>query len=154
MNKSFIFYFHILLICFGWLTSVNAQVLSNEKITVSVGNQQSWTGRNGTGNLSYYGCDNPPGTLDDRSSSSNLSAGGKQANGEDNCIYLTGGKITCRDGFCRTIWQNKNYSYVLSSPISNSNNKAQVTSTLTIYSDSKVVLEEKLNPKPFDNIKY
>ena len=142
MSKNFIFNLNILLICLGWSTCVNAQVLSNEKTTISVGNQQSWTGRNGTGNLSYYGCDNS-GTLHHRSS-----------NSKNNCIYLTGGKITCRDGVCRTTWQNQNYSYVLSSPITeaNANANAQTPSTLTIYSDSKIVLEEKLYPQPFDNL--
>ena len=125
--------FSILLICLNRLTA-SAEVLTNDKLTVSIGNQQSWTGRNGTGNLSYYGCDR---------------AG--------DCIYLTGGKITCSNGVCRTTWQNQDYSYVLSSPITElSTIEADISnkpaSTLTIYSNSQVVLEEKLYPKPFDNV--
>ena len=121
--------FSVLLICINRLTA-SAEVLTNGKLTVSIGNQQSWTGRNGTGNLSYYGCD------------------------RDECIYLTGGKITCGDGVCRTTWQNKDYSYVLSSPITKSLpiTEKQPDSTLTIYSNSQVVLEEQLYPKPFDNV--
>ena len=69
-----------------------------KELTVLIGNQQSWTGRNGTGNLSYYGCDR---------------AVADEANRDRNCIYLTGGKITCGDGVCRTIWQDRNYAYVL-----------------------------------------
>ena len=139
--KNWIWCFSVLLICFNKSTAI-AEVLTNKankELTVSIGNQQSWTGRNGTGNLSYYGCDR--------------AIGGDKANG-DECIYLTGGKITCRDGVCRTIWQNKNYSYVLSSPITEATLGSQITSTLTIYSDSKIVLEEELYPKPFDNIEF
>ena len=126
--------FSVLLICVNGLAA-NAEVLSNGKLTVSIGNQQSWTGRNGTGNLSYYGCD------------------------RGDCIYLTGGEITCRDGVCRTTWQNQDDSYILSSPITESlpiteaNSSARVNSTLTIYSNSQVILEEQLYPKPFDNLK-
>ena len=125
--RNWIWCFSVLLICLNNSTA-SAEVLTGDKLTVSIGNQQSWTGRNGTGNLSYYGCDRAR-----------------------DCIYLTGGKITCGDGVCRTTWHNKNYSYVLSSPITEAivNNS---TSTLTIYSDSQVVLEEKLYPKPFDNV--
>ena len=56
-----------------------------------------WTGKNGTGNLSYYGCDR-----------------------NSNCVYLTGGTVTCRDGVCLSHWQNKNYGYTPSSPITSS----------------------------------
>ena len=121
--------FSVLLICMNRLTA-SAEVLTNGELTVSIGNQQSWTGRNGTGNLSYYGC-----------------------NG-DECIYLTGGKITCSDGVCRTTWENQNHSYILSSPITESLpiTEKQPNSTLTVYSNSQVVLEEQLYPKPFDNV--
>ena len=127
-------YFGVLLICVNRL-SARAEVLTNGEFTVSIGNQQSWTGRNGTGNLSYYGCD--------RSS---------------NCLYLTGGKITCQDGVCRTTWQYRDNSYILSSPITESlpiteaDRSNQPLTTLTVYSDSQVVFEEQLYPKPFDNV--
>lgn len=134
-KQSFIFYLNILLIYLGCSSNVNASVLSSEKITISIGNQQSWTGRNGTGNLSYYGCDR------------------STENKHDNCIYLTGGKMTCRDGLCRTTWQNQNYSYILSSPITEVNIERKIPSTLTIYSESKIILEEQLYPLPFDNVK-
>ncbi len=142
MRNNFAFYLNILLICLGWSTSVNAQVLSSEKVTVSVGNRQSWTGRNGTGNLSYYGCD--------RTFENNLGEGKKQVDEQDKCIYLTGGKVTCRDGICQTVWQHKKYSYVVSSPITEAT--GQFPSTLTIYLDSKIILEDELYPQPFDNI--
>lgn len=126
-------FFGLLLICVNRL-SASAEVLTNGKLTVSVGDRQSWTGRNGTGNLSYYGCDR-----------------------FKECLYLTGGKITCQDGVCSTTWQYQNRSYVLSSPITESlpiteaDISNQPPTTLTIYSDSQVVLEEQLFPKPFDN---
>ena len=127
-------------LCFGILlislnrSTANAEVLTNDKLTISIGNQQSWTGRNGTGNLSYYGCD------------------------RTECIYLTGGKISCQDGVCRTTWENRDRAYVLSSPITESLPITEAgiykkpPSTLTIYSDSQVVFEEQLYPKPFDNL--
>ena len=126
-------FFGVLLICINRL-SASAEVLTNDKLTVSIGNKQSWTGRNGTGNLSYYGCEG------------------------DECIYLTGGKITCNDGVCRTTWQNRDRAYVLSSPITESLPISEAgvyekpPTTLTIYSDSQVIFEEQLYPKPFDNL--
>ena len=120
----------LVLISLMWILPVNAGVLGNENMTISVGNEKSWTGRNGTGNLSYYGCDR---TCD--------------------CIYLTGGKITCRNGVCKTIWQYKNSSYVLSSPISQVSAYGVTPSTLTISSDSKNLITAQLYPKPFDNLK-
>jgi len=129
LTKSLILCCSVIFSCLLWIAPVNAGVLSNEKITVSVGNEQSWTGRNGTGNLSYYGCDR-----------------------NCKCIYLTGGKITCRNGVCKTIWQNKNSTYILSSPITQVNSYGQTPSTLTISSDSTVVITAQLYPKPFDNL--
>jgi len=130
MNKSLIFCCCVVLFCLLWITPTNAGVLKNENITVSVGNEQSWTGRNGTGNLSYYGCDR-----------------------NCNCIYLTGGKITCRDGVCQTVWQNDNARYILSSPITQVNTYGKTPSTLTISADYQVVTTAQLYPLPFDNLK-
>lgn len=140
--KSLLFYLNVL-IFFAWLTPVKAQVLSNGNITVSVGNERSWSGRNGTGNLSYFGCNIPQ--------DSNALKQLQPAQAQDNCIYLTGGKITCGDGVCRKTWRNQNYSYVLTSPIIDRIN-TQAPTTLTIYQDSEVVLEETLYLKPFDNL--
>lgn len=137
MKKGWL-YFGVLSICLNYSTA-NAEVLTNkadEELTVLIGNQQSWTGRNGTGNLSYYGCDR---------------AVADEANRGSNCIYLTGGKITCGDGVCRTIWQDRNYAYVLSSPIVETSVSDRITSTLTIYSGDRVILQQELYPKPFDN---
>ena len=119
----------LLFILFFWAIPAHAGVLSNDELTISVGNQQSWTGRNGTGNLSYYGCD-------------------KQCQ----CIYLTGGKISCRDGVCQTIWRNKNFSYTLSSPIARPSDYGQTANTLIISTDSQIISQNELYPKTFDNV--
>jgi hypothetical protein len=132
MGKSWILFLGMVLIGLGCSTSVKGEVLSNKKVTVSISNEQSWTGKNGTGNLSYYGCDSR----------------------SDKCIYLTGGTITCRDGVCKKTWQHQNYTYVLSSPLTEANALGKTPSTLIIYSKSQVVLETKLSPLPFDNINY
>lgn len=132
MGKNWILCLGLCLIGFSCSTPVAGEVLSNKKLTISIGNEQSWTGRNGTGNLSYYGCGHQPGK----------------------CIYLTGGKITCRNGVCTKTWKHQNYTYVLSSPLIEANTKAQTPSTLTIYSKSQVILETELSPLPFDNINY
>lgn len=72
----------------------NWQVLSNGTWTVTVGQAETWDGRNNTGNLTYYGC-----------------------NDQNDCLALTEGKITCRDGVCHIGWQQDDYFYILSTPI-------------------------------------
>ncbi|WP_144054261.1 hypothetical protein [Pleurocapsa sp. PCC 7319] len=131
MKKCCLLCLSILIFFLSWEIPAYSDVLSNDNWTVSIGNEHSWTGRNNTGNLSYYGC-----------------------NRNCNCIYLTGGKITCRTGVCKTTWQNKNNTYILSSPITQTNARDQIPSTLTVSSDSKVILKTKLYPKAFDNINY
>lgn len=125
--KTWVYCIFLLFLCLNWVDPVAAGVLSNQKLTVSIGNEQSWTGRNGTGNLSYYGCDR-----------------------SCRCTYLTGGKITCNNGTCVTKWQNKNLSYVLSSPITNNINTKEASS-LTVLSNKRTVAKERLYPKAFDN---
>ena len=129
MNKICLFCCSLIFFCLLGIAPVDAGVLSNQDLTISVGNEQSWTGRNGTGNLSYYGCDRAC-----------------------DCIYLTGGKITCRNGVCETVWQNQNFTYVLSSPITQVGAYGKTPSTLTISADSQVVTTAELYPKPFDNL--
>ncbi|MBD1895563.1 hypothetical protein [Coleofasciculus sp. FACHB-129] len=97
----------------------DSQTLSNGEWTITVGNAKSWSGVNGTGNLSYRGCD---------------------ANGK--CINLTGGKITCRDGSCTTGWANGDYFYILETPISSPDQTEESNSstTLTVKKGSTVIL--------------
>ncbi|MEW5860869.1 MAG: hypothetical protein AB1861_26435 [Cyanobacteriota bacterium] len=98
----------------------DSRTLSNGEWTITVGNEKSWSGVNGTGNLSYRGCD---------------------ANGK--CINLTGGKITCRDGICTTGWANGDYFYILEKPISSPDQPKESDSltTLRVKKGSTVILE-------------
>ena len=130
IEKIGIYFICLIFLYLSWINPVNAAVLSNEKVTISIGNEQSWTGRNGTGNLSYYGCDR-----------------------NCQCVYLSGGTITCRNGVCITAWQNKNVSYTLSSPITKDRSKNDTLSTLIISSGDRTIANEKLHPKAFDNAK-
>jgi len=94
-------------------------------------NRQSWNGKNGTGNLSHYGCDR-----------------------DFSCVYLAGGQITCRHGVCFSYWQNKNYSYTLSSPITSLEtvgNESEPPTILTVSDGDRILFTEKLYPQPFDN---
>lgn len=98
--------------------SGNSKTISNGEWTIAIGNINSWSGVNGTGNLSYRGC-----------------------NSEGNCINLTGGKITCRNGLCTTVWRNGNYAYILKEPIGNPDSPTTASTTLTVRKDSEVILE-------------
>lgn len=73
------------------------EILSNDTWTVTVGRLESWDGTNGTGNLTYYGCDR-----------------------NNNCLALTGGSMVCRNGICTMVWNNGSYTYMLSSTITTS----------------------------------
>ena len=93
-------------------------IISNGKWTITTGQHESWDGVNGTGNLSYYGCDI-----------------------QDNCIALTGGKVTCRDGICSTVWINGNYTYILQEPITK---EGDSYSSLIVRENDNIILEENL----------
>lgn len=89
-------------------------VLSNDEWTVTVGQIETWDGQNNTGNLTYYGCD-----------------------AEGNCLALTGGAITCRDGMCYMNWRNGNYSYTLASEIGE---EASGDTRLLVFEGEKEIL--------------
>lgn len=99
----------------------NSQTLSNGKWTITIGNLDSWSGVNGTGNLSYRGCD-----------------------AKGNCINLTGGKVTCRNGMCAMGWRNGDYLYTVEQPMSNPDRPQEPGSStiLTVRKGSKVILTE------------
>ncbi|WP_353930345.1 hypothetical protein WJM97_18970 [Okeanomitos corallinicola TIOX110] len=80
-------------------TKNNNQTISNGEWTITTSNHNSWTGVNNTGNLSYKGCDS-----------------------KGQCLELTGGKISCRDGKCVTGWTNGDYIYILEQPITEDGN--------------------------------
>jgi len=93
----------------------NSQTLSNGEWTITISNTDSWSGVNGTGNVSYKGCD---------------------ANGK--CLSLTGGKIVCRDGKCVTAWKNGNYVYIVEQAITEDGNG---DSTLIVRKDTTEILK-------------
>lgn len=98
------------------LLGENAERLTNDQWTILIGNGESWDGVNGTGNLTYYGCDT-----------------------QDNCLALTGGKVTCRDGVCDIGWTNGDYTYIISQTITE--DPQDSTTTLTVREGSEVILE-------------
>ncbi|MFM6026656.1 MAG: hypothetical protein ACKPER_27685, partial [Dolichospermum sp.] len=51
---------------------------------------------------------------------------------------LTGGKIVCRHGLCRTVWKGGNYTYILEQPMTENGN---ADSTLTVRKDRTEVLK-------------
>ncbi|MFM5896393.1 MAG: hypothetical protein ACKPE1_16245 [Dolichospermum sp.] len=93
----------------------DSYTLSNGKWKIAISNTNSWNGVNGTGNVSYKGCD---------------------TNGK--CVSLTGGKIVCRHGLCRTVWKGGNYTYILEQPMTENGN---ADSTLTVRKDRTEVLK-------------
>ncbi|MBE9006442.1 hypothetical protein IQ259_15575 [Fortiea sp. LEGE XX443] len=102
--------------------SSKSQILSNGEWTITIGNADSWSGVNGTGNLTYKGCD-----------------------AKGSCLELTGGKITCRDGKCTTGWRNGDYSYILEQPITEEDNPQEIASStiFTVRKDANVILSAK-----------
>ena len=95
--------------------SGNSQTLSNGEWTITLSNTDSWNGVNGTGNVSYQGCD---------------------TNGK--CLKLRGGKVSCRDGKCVTGWKNGDYLYILEQPMTEDGNSP---ATLIVRKDATEVLK-------------
>lgn len=89
-------------------------VLRNGQWRITIGNENSWNGVNGTGNLTYRGCDT-----------------------RGRCLSLRNGQVTCRNGVCTKAWRNGEYSYVISSPITENGN---APSTLTVRRGDRVVV--------------
>ncbi|WP_071189127.1 hypothetical protein [Trichormus sp. NMC-1] len=95
--------------------SSKSNTISNGEWTITIGNTDSWTGVNNTGNLTYKGCDS-----------------------QGKCINLTGGKISCRDGKCVTGWTNGDYFYILEQPITEDGNSP---STLIVKKGDSEILK-------------
>lgn len=93
----------------------NTQTISNGEWTITTGNHESWTGVNNTGNITYKGCD---------------------AKGQ--CLELTGGKVSCRDGKCVTAWTNGDYAYILEQPITEDGNASP---TLIVRKSANEILK-------------
>lgn len=94
----------------------DTQTVSNGKWTITTGNHNSWDGVNGTGNISYKGCDNS----------------GK-------CLELTEGKIICRDGKCITSWVNKDYVYIIQQEITETGDSSPI---LIVRKGDQEILKE------------
>lgn len=100
----------------GRPTDSDTVVLRNNEWTITVSGRNSWSGVNGTGNLTYQGC-----------------------NSKQECIDLTGGTIVCRSGICSTSWTNGAYSYNLLSPITDGTTPSE--SKLVVSRNGKVLQE-------------
>ena len=97
-------------------SSRDSQTISNGEWTIKLSNYDSWNGINNTGNIKYYGCDS-----------------------KGNCLELTGGKVSCRNGKCVTGWTNGTYAYAIESAITEDGNNPQ-GSTLIVRKGNKVIL--------------
>ncbi len=93
----------------------NSQTISNGEWTITIGNRDSWSGVNGTGNLTYSGCDN-----------------------KGNCVKINGGQVVCRDGICTTGWSNKGYDYIIKQAISADDSDS--STTLTVRKGATIIL--------------
>ncbi|MCL1463240.1 hypothetical protein [Argonema galeatum] len=89
-------------------------VLRNGQWRINIGNEDSWNGVNGTGNLTYRGCDT-----------------------RNRCISLRNGKVSCREGVCTKAWRNGEYFYVVSSPMTENGN---APSTLIVRRGNQVIV--------------
>lgn len=95
----------------------NTMTLSNREWTVTISNLNSWSGVNNTGNLSYHGC---------------------KAKGD--CLRLTGGTVVAREGILSFRWRNGDYSYVIDSPITDSQTSPTTSSDLFVYKGGRLIL--------------
>jgi hypothetical protein len=102
----------------------DSYTISNDEWTITIGNLQSWSGVNNTGNLSYYGCDS-----------------------QQHCLKLDGGKMSCRDGICAMGWSNGEYFYSIQSPMTAGGSQPspqqapETSTTLTVRKGNAVILE-------------
>ncbi|NCG24159.1 MAG: hypothetical protein GWP47_08535 [Actinobacteria bacterium] len=99
-------------------------VVANDDWLIVVGQQERWDGVNGTGDLTYYGCDQD-------ARFSGLPAG---------CLALDGGTVTCRDGECVKGWRNGDFTYSLYSPMTGPDS-IDTASTLRVRDNTGVILE-------------
>ncbi|MDJ0675737.1 MAG: hypothetical protein QNJ36_10215 [Calothrix sp. MO_167.B42] len=98
----------------------DSHTISNGEWTITIGNGKSWSGVNGTGNLSYRGC-----------------------NSKGECLELTGGKVICRQGICTTGWTNGEYTYIVKQPITEDDKQSDLSTTLEVRKNGKIILSAK-----------
>lgn len=99
-------------------------VMANHDWLIVVGQEERWDGVNGTGDLTYYGCDQD-------ARFSGLPTG---------CLALGGGTVTCRDGECVEGWRNGDFSYALYSPMTGPAS-IDTAATLRVRDNTGVILE-------------
>ena len=97
----------------------DTKTISNGNWTVTIANMNSWSGVNGTGNLSYRGCD-----------------------AKGRCIDLTDGTISCRNGICVMGWKNGDYVYAIAEPMSESTTPQPLRTMLTVRKGNVEILKE------------
>jgi hypothetical protein len=96
-------------------------VLKNQNRTITVRGMQTWSGKNGTGDLGYESCD-----IDGK------------------CLKLQGGSVTCSRGTCGMSWSNGDYGYGLTTAMTDPDRPTPNAGyTLTVVSGDKVILEEE-----------
>lgn len=96
-----------------------SETWSNGAWKIEVGNLASWSGQNGTGNLSYNGCDD-----------------------KGQCLDLVGGRMSSRNGMMQMAWTNGNYAYVLEYPMGDPERSTEASEgTLTVLENDKVILK-------------
>lgn len=98
------------------VSTTDSVVLRNRDWTIAIGNRNSWSGVNGTGNMTYRAC-----------------------NTRGECLRLSGGVTTCRDGLCATTWRNGAFSYTLNSPMTEGSSR--IASTLVVRRNGNVLQE-------------
>lgn len=97
----------------------DSKTISNGRWTITIANMNSWSGVNGTGNLSYRGCDS-----------------------KGRCINLTNGTVSCRNGICVMGWKNGDYVYAIAEPMSESTNPQPSGTMLTVRKGNVEILKE------------
>lgn len=97
-------------------TQADSQTLTNGEWTITIGKLNSWSGVNNTGNLTYHGCDS-----------------------QGKCLNLTGGKASERSGQVSYGWQNGEYFYSVSSPVTTEASSA-ATATLVVRQGDRIIL--------------
>jgi hypothetical protein len=99
----------------------DSETYTNGEWTITISNLRSWSGVNNTGNLNYRGCD---------------------SRGE--CLNLSNGKFTERNGKHSMGWRNGEYLYSVEMPIGNPDNPTPpgTGTQLTVRKGDKVILNE------------
>jgi hypothetical protein len=98
----------------------DVEVLRNPNWKITIRGMQAWNGVNNTGDLSYEGCDR-----------------------DGQCLNLTGGKMSCRDGICGMSWSNGDYVYNLTAPMTEEGKAPSKSDMrLKVWQGDKLIVDE------------